>query len=216
MGIKLEKSEEIIHIGRKHSLFYSVYWLLSFFFIVPPFFFMFWLFGKGIWGQISFFVLVGIGFCILIRTIFLYRKNSAIITTHRVIDIEQRGFFEKTVTEIPYSEIDFVSGKIKGIGGTLFRYGTVIINNQSGNMSIVLQNVKHPVRLQEKINKYKKNFNSIYSDKGVCLNCNAKRGSVFDLIEKKIRKSEIEELIRIKRALDEKIKNLLQEENDKL
>ncbi|OGH58896.1 MAG: hypothetical protein A2725_04070 [Candidatus Magasanikbacteria bacterium RIFCSPHIGHO2_01_FULL_33_34] len=214
MSIKLEQSEEIIHIAKKHMIVYMAYWLLAFFFIVAPFFFMFWLFGQGIWGQIAFFGALFIGLVILIRTIFLWNKNSAIITTHRVVDIEQRGFFDKTVTEIPYSELDFVAGKIKGIGGTILRYGTVIINNQAGTMSIVLEKVKHPVRLQEKINKYKKSFNAVYSDKGVCLNCNSKRNSIFEIIDKKIKKSELEELIKIKRAIDIKISKLLENNND--
>ncbi|MDP2693221.1 MAG: hypothetical protein Q8O88_06340 [bacterium] len=214
MSIKLEKSEEIIHIARRHGLVYFVFWILSFFFIVAPFFFMFWLFGKGLWGQISFFASVAVGLIILIRTIFLWKKNSAVITTHRIIDVEQKGFFDKTVTEIPYSELDYVSGKIKGIGGTIFRYGTVVVNNQAGSMSIVLEKIKQPVRVQEKINKYKKSFNTVYTDKGVCLNCHSKRSNVFEIIESKIKKSEVEELIKIKRAIDQKIKNLLERDND--
>ena len=214
MSIRLDKSEEIVHIAKKHFLVHFAFWLLSFFFVVLPFFFMFWLFGQGMWGQIVFFSSIVIGLAILIRTVFLWNKNSAIITTHRVIDVEQRGFFDKTVTEIPYEELDYVTGKIKGLGGTIFRYGTVIIKNQSGSMSILLEKVKHPVRLQEKINRYKKNFNVVYTDKGICLNCNSTRKSLFEVIEKKIKKSEIEELIKLKRTIDQKINELLQEEND--
>ncbi len=214
MPLKLEVSEEIIHVAKRHPLVYSAFWVLSFVFIVAPFFFMFWLFGKGLAGQITFFVSLAIGLYILFRTIFLWNKNSATITTHRVIDVEQRGFFDKTVTEIPYDELDFVAGKVKGLGGTIFRYGTVIINNQSGNMSIVLEKIKNPVRLQETINRYKKDFNSIYGDRGICLNCRSQRSSIFEIIEKKIKRSQIEDLIKLKRSIDKKIKDLLQEEND--
>ena len=101
MSIKLDKSEEIIHIVRKHALYYFTYWFFSFLFIVAPFFLMFWLFNQGRWGQIAFFTCLTIGLWILVRTIFLWKKNSAIITTHSVVDVEQKGFFEKNVAEIP-------------------------------------------------------------------------------------------------------------------
>lgn len=214
MPIKLEKTEQIIFIARKHGVVYLGWWLLSFLFIVAPFFFMFWLFQHGIWGQIGFFASLALGLFILIRTIFLWKKNYAIITTHRVADIDQRGFFDKFVTEIFYDQLDNVSGHIKGFWGTLWRYGIVSIQNGSGKMEIVLEKIKHPVFVQQKINEMRKNFKLKYSEDAICLECKIKKIEPLRAIEEKISQWEINKLLKLKNILDQKIRSLLKSNND--
>ena len=214
MSIKLEKNEQIIFIARKHGIVYLWRWILSFLLIVAPFFFMFWLFQRGFWGQSAFFASLAIGLFILIRTVFLWKKNSAIITTHRVADIDQRGFFDQFVTEIFYDQLDNVSGHIKGFWGTLWRYGVVSIQNANGNMEIILEKVKQPVFIQQKINEMRKNFKIKYSDEAVCLECKTKKIEPLRAIEEKISEWEINKLLKLKNILDNKIRALLKNNND--
>lgn len=214
MSIRLEKTEQIVFIARKHGIVYLWWWILSFLFIVVPFFFMFWLFQHGIWWQLVFFASLTGGLFILIRTIFLWKKNSAIITTHRIADIDQRGFFDQFVTEIFYDQLDNVSGHIKGFWGTLWRYGVVSIQNANGKMEIILDKVKQPVYVQQKINEMRKNFKMRYSDEAICFSCKTKKTEPLQAIEEKIAQWEMNKLLKLKNILDNRIRALLKNADD--
>lgn len=214
MPIKLEKTEQIILIARRHGIVYFWWWILVFLLIVAPFFFMFWLFRHGIWGQMAFFSGLTIGLFILVRTVFLWKKNSAIITTHRIADIDQRGFFDKCVTEIAYDQLDNVSGHIKGFWGTLWRYGVVSIQNANGQMEIVLDKIKQPVYVQQKINEMRKNFKIKYSDSAVCFSCKTKKTEPLQAMEEQISEWEINKLLKLKNILDNRIRARLKNSGD--
>jgi hypothetical protein len=117
---------------------------------------MFWLFNHSWWGQTIFGVGVFIGLSILFRTLFLWRKNALYITDQRVVDIDQGGFFEKIVSDVPLDEIEDIFGKIKGIFGTIFRYGDLSI--QTGKVNIIIEKIKYPVDAQQSILDLKKKY----------------------------------------------------------
>lgn len=190
--MRLEKTEEIIHKTQRHGIVYFGWWLLVFVLIVTPFFFMFWLFNHNWWGQALFFFSLVLGIFFLARTVFLWKNNSAIITTHRIIDVDQRGFFDKFVSEMPYDQLDYVSGRIKGFWGTIWRYGFVTIQNENGNMKIVLDKVKHPARVQRNINEMRKKYNLRYLEDPVFL-------------EDKFSDMRTAELVKIKKMIEREI-----------
>lgn len=156
--IQLKEQERIIATVRRYGLTYFWHGCLVAALIGSAFFFMFWLFAHDWWGQTLFGLDLGIGLLVLLRTVFLWRNNQLLITTHRVIDIDQRGFFDKTVSEIPYDQIEDVFGKIKGVFGTIFRYGEINLQTGGGKVQIYLQKVKHPVALQQQINELRENY----------------------------------------------------------
>ncbi len=214
MSIKLNKTEHIVYIARRHGIVYFQYWILTFVFITVPFFFMFWLFNHGWWGQTIFFVSSAIGLFFLARTIFLWKKNIGIITTHRVIDIDQKGFFDKLVSEMPYNQLDHVSGRIKGFWGTIWRYGIVSIQNENGNSRIVLDSIRQPVYVQQKINEARQKYNTMYLNNSICPRCEEKKTSVYDILVDGFKKMKIGELLKIKRTLNEEIKKTLRNDDN--
>lgn len=145
-------------IVRRYGLTFFWQWILIFFLFVVPFFFMFWLFNHSWWGQALFFIPVACGFFALIRLIFIWKKNVLIITTHRIVDIDQRGFFDKIISDVPYSQIEDVSGRIKGFWGTIFRYGSLQIQTGNGKVQIVVDRIKQPVYLQQDINEMREKY----------------------------------------------------------
>ena len=156
--IKLKDDEKVISIVRRCGLTFFWHWLLISILFVAPFFFMFWLFNHSWWGQALFFIPVSVGIFVLIRTIFIWKKNILIITTHRVVDIDRRGFFDKVVSDVPYSQIEDVSGRIKGFWGTIFRYGSLQIQIGNGKVQIVIDRIKQPVYLQQEINELREQY----------------------------------------------------------
>lgn len=72
-----------------------------------------------------------------------------IVTTQRLRQITQRGFFGKSVVELRLSKIQNISYNVPGLSGELFRYGTIIIQTFVGDL--VIQKVEHPDAIYNKL-----------------------------------------------------------------
>lgn len=75
-----------------------------------------------------------------------------IITSHRLIDIEQKSLIEKIISEVPYDQIEDVAGRTKGILGTIFRYGRLTIQTGNGKVRIIVDWVKKPAQVLQMVN----------------------------------------------------------------
>ena len=151
--IKLKEGEQILSVTKRYGLTFFWWWIFIILLFVIPFFFMFWLFQHGWWGQTLFTIPVVLGVLTIIRTLFLWQKNILIITSHRLIDVDQRGFFDKIVSDIPYDQVEDVMGRIRGFWGTIFRYGNLTIQTGSGKVQIIVDKIKQPTFLQQEINE---------------------------------------------------------------
>lgn len=199
--IQLKEQERIIATVRRYCLTYFWHGCLVVALIGSSFFFIFWLFAHDWWGQTLFGLDLGIGFLLLLRTIFLWQKNQLLVTTHRVIDIDQRGFFDKTVSEIPYDQIEDVFGKIKGVFGTIFRYGEINIQTGAGKVQICLQKIKHPVALQQQINELRERYVSRYSSRF--------SGDVAEMIVDKIYELDEKDLRRVAEVVGKRLQSII-------
>ena len=198
--VKMKEDEQIVSVIRRYGLTFFWSWLFSFVFIVVPFFFMFWLFQHGWWGQSLFGLPLVMGILLLVRTIFIWQRNILIITTHRVVDIDQRGFFDKVISNISYDQLEDVMGRIKGFCGTIFRYGNVTIQSGSGKVQVVVDRVKQPVYVQQEIAELHDKYINKDSD-------DLSTDGVKKIINK-LHDLEISELIRIRKAVKKNIKTL--------
>ncbi len=132
------------------------YWpsmLITFVLIVLPFFFLFPLFDLGWWGLLIFIAMILIGLIYGLRQALKWYYNVFVVTDKRVIDIDQRGLFDRTVSAVPYQNIEDVSYRIKGVGQTIFRYGNVMVDTASSSANLVVQKIRHPHVLQELISE---------------------------------------------------------------
>jgi hypothetical protein len=88
---------------------------------------------------------VDIGVCIwILRNFFDYYLDGWVITDRAIIDVEWHGWFHRESTRIDYSSIEGVSYEIKGVFGTLLRYGTVSIEKISSGSTVSIEHVKNP------------------------------------------------------------------------
>lgn len=149
---KILKAEEIIVlVVRRYPLVFIGSFLMVAVFILAPFFFLVPLFRLGWMGAGIFGVGLLIGGILGIRTFVMYMFNVFVITEDRIIDIDQRGLFDRTVSETTYEKIQDVSVRVKGILQTIFHYGSVIIQTAGAQANIELHGVKDPERVQQAI-----------------------------------------------------------------
>lgn len=145
----LKEGEEVVRVVRKYPLVFCwpVFW--SVIFIIAPFFFLVPLWQWGKWGVIVFFISLFFGLILGIRVIVLYSLNVFIITSERIIDIDQTGFFSRTVSETTYDKIQDVSYQLKGVMQTLLHFGDVIIQTAGQQVNLELNAVKDPEKIQQ-------------------------------------------------------------------
>ena len=202
--IKFKDREKIITEVHRYGLTFFGSWILIALFFITPFFFMFWLFQHGWWGQTLFFAPLALGSFLIFRTIFVWQKNVFAVTTHRLIDIEQRGFFDTVISEVPYDQIEGVSGRVKGFFGTMFRFGTLTIQTGGGKVKIVIEKIKHPHYLQQEINELRERHVSKYSHDF--------SGDVAEVVIDKLYELELGELLWVKKVLIKRLNKLKNDE----
>lgn len=194
-------------MASRYGLIFFWSWFLVGLLFVAPFFFLFWLFQKGWWGQAIFFSSVTLGLLLLIRTWVMYRRNICFITTHRIVDISYQSFFEQTITDVPYDDIETVYGKVTGFWGSLFRYGSVTIDTTTPGISVVIAQMKHPADIQQEIQTQRKHYcASAARDFGQ----NLTKGIIEKLYE-----LELEDLRHIQKSVAKRIASLSQHNDDR-
>ena len=82
--------------------------------------------------------------------VYAYRNGMSVLSTQRIIDINQRGFFNKKISEAELTRIQDVSSNINGVLQTMFGFGDVVIRTAS-ETTLVLSNIKNPYDVQQAI-----------------------------------------------------------------
>ncbi len=88
---------------------------------------------------------------LLYRAWLDYFLDIWIVTTHRVINIEQRGLFNRFIAEHKLFKIQDVVSKQKGIVPTLFNYGEIHIQTAGTEKTVVFEQVPQPHKFARQI-----------------------------------------------------------------
>lgn len=148
---QLQEREELVLVVRRHPATLIPGVGFGGLLILLDFFLLAWWFKHDLWGTIGFSVMGIIGIILVSRTIYVWANNALAITTRRVIDIDQRGFFERNVAEASYDKVQDVRYTIRGLWSTLFRFGTIIVQTAGSTTNLELESVSHPADLQQLI-----------------------------------------------------------------
>lgn len=87
-----------------------------------------------------------------------YYLDTWIITTRRIIDVEQQGLFSRHIAEIPLSRVQDITIEVNGIIETLLRFGTIRIQTAGERDFFIndvprLQELKNAILSQLEINQ---------------------------------------------------------------
>jgi hypothetical protein len=146
--INLRTDEEIVMILHHHPIGFLKQIIVTAFIILLSFFLMYPLFNfLDQLGVALFIALLATGIFYGGREFYIWYNNVFVITNQRIIDIDQRGFFEKIVSEIPYENIIDISYYVKGFWQTVLKLGTVKI--KAGGVDLVLKNIKEVIKVNQ-------------------------------------------------------------------
>lgn len=82
-----------------------------------------------------------------------YYLDVWIITNERIIDIQQRGFFSRIISEQRLYRIQDVTSEVNGWLPTIFKYGNVYIQTAGSQQRFFFQEVPNPDLIRDTIIK---------------------------------------------------------------
>ncbi|MDP3985498.1 MAG: PH domain-containing protein [bacterium] len=153
--ISIKPDERVVAVYRQYGGVYAGTVLFSAFLFILPFFLVAPLFARGIFGVITFCVLLGCALWYSLRKSIEWYFTMCVVTNRRIVDIDQHGFFDRTVSEVAYQKIQDVSYRIKGVLPTILRYGTVVIQTAGSSAVVELRRMKQPERVADLINEFR-------------------------------------------------------------
>lgn len=91
---------------------------------------------------------------VTVFTIFIdYYLDIWIVTTHRIIDIEQKGLFNQQMSEQSLEMVQDVQSKVKGIFPTVLDYGEVLVQTAGARNLFNFKQVPRPGIIARTITK---------------------------------------------------------------
>ncbi|MBP9821962.1 MAG: PH domain-containing protein [Candidatus Pacebacteria bacterium] len=115
-----------------------------------------------VYFQSIFFLLVSAFYLLwwysLFYSITMYLLDTWIITNHRVIDSEQHGFFDRTVSELSLLKIQDVSTEINGPIATWLKFGNLEIQTAGAREKFLFKQIPNPLLIKDQLMKAHNDF----------------------------------------------------------
>lgn len=96
---------------------------------------------------------LGIGFGLAVLIMFPYwiswNYSVYIMTDQRLIQINQKGLFRRSMVAIGLDQVQMVNYEIDGLEETLLGFGTIVVQTFVGSLTI--NDVHHPAKIQKKM-----------------------------------------------------------------
>lgn len=147
----LKDDESLLAVARAAPIALLPSGLLVAALLLAPFFFLVPLLRWELLGRILIGLSEVLGLFFGLRGLVKWRMTLLAVTERRVIVVRQNGFFDRHVTELPFSRIQEVAYRVSGIGATVFRYGTLLIESAGSDEPLAMERVPHPARIQDLI-----------------------------------------------------------------
>ncbi|GBE16980.1 bacterial membrane flanked domain protein [bacterium BMS3Abin15] len=85
-----------------------------------------------------------------------YHLDIWVITTERIINVEQKGVFVRQVSELKLSKIQDVTTKVGGVIPTILNYGNVYVQTAGQETRFVFRHIPDPYHTKSEIMKLQK------------------------------------------------------------
>lgn len=82
-----------------------------------------------------------------------YYLDVWVVTDIRIVDVEQKGLFSRSISELKLFRVQDVTAEVKGILPTVFHYGNVVIQTAGNEQFFIFKQIPHPYETQQKISE---------------------------------------------------------------
>lgn len=142
--ILLKDDERVLRIVRNYWLVYLPQLVLSFLLIAAVLFLLLPLMSLGWAGLVIVLAALAMGAYYGARTLIIWYWNVFIVTNLRIVDVNQHGFFRRTVAEVSYDKVQDITYSIDGFWHSLFNFGVVHLETAGGGAALELPDVRDP------------------------------------------------------------------------
>lgn len=87
-----------------------------------------------------------------------YYLDVWIVSTRRIVNVEQLGFFSRDVSELMLDKIQDVTVQVRGMFPTMLRYGDVIVQTASETPRFLFDDVPDPYKVADTIMELQRKF----------------------------------------------------------
>ncbi len=85
--------------------------------------------------------------------ITMYTLNTVIITDRRIIENEQRGFFNRKISELHIYRVQDVSVHVSGFLETVLHFGDIVVQTAASEKQFVFHKIPEPEKVKDAIMK---------------------------------------------------------------
>lgn len=85
-----------------------------------------------------------------------YYLDIWILTDQRIIDVEQKGFFHRVVSEVDLKRVQDISSSVTGLIPSFFGFGNIMIQTAAEMNKFTMENIPHPVTIRRQITELAK------------------------------------------------------------
>ncbi len=97
----------------------------------------------------SFLFSVLLGCLILLPSYISWYFSVFIVTDQRLIQITQKGLFNRSVVDMGLNQIQMVNYQVAGLQETLLSFGTISMQTFVGDL--IIHDIHHPAKIQKKL-----------------------------------------------------------------
>jgi PH (Pleckstrin Homology) domain-containing protein len=157
-----QKGEKLIMFLRRHWLIIIIHWSLYVLLALIPvvlYFFFTYQYSEILTNTYTYPFLLGLGslYYLFILLFFYnafidYYLDVWIVTNKRIINIEQKGLFNRIIAEHELDKIQDVTSEQKGILATFLSFGDVMIQTAGEAQFFIFKQVDNPFEVAKTIN----------------------------------------------------------------
>lgn len=114
-----------------------------------------WLEGIG-WN--AFFLGLAVAFLVLVYRWIGWYYSVYVVTDERIVEIKQKGFFDRRVSEYGLDKVQNVNYHVSGFQGAILQFGDITAQTYVGDL--VMSKIHKPVHIHEQIVEVVRQFNS--------------------------------------------------------
>lgn len=143
--------ERVCAVVRRHGFTLVPPLLKAACLIILPFFVVFPLFRWGWFGIGLFSICEAVGLFLALKAFLIWDADVLLVTSQRLIDVDQQGLWARVVSEVPLVSIQEVRWERRGVREAVLRMGLIRIRSLSAASEIIVPNIGRPNERQRLI-----------------------------------------------------------------
>lgn len=163
--LALNEDEIILKVVRQSWTQLFIKLFLPIILVVGDFFMLFTFFSFGLVGVVIFGSILTLAILIGLRSLVIWYFQSLIITSQKIVDLDQQGLFKKTVSSANLSDIQDVFYETNGPIQAIFKVGDIKFKLNDGKTRIDARNIPQPQKIQKIILQNRPTFTNALGGK---------------------------------------------------